>query len=277
MLELQARPLRADRTRLLAGLVTLPGLAMAATHAPLALLTFGPIIGLVFALTYRDRYQLDRACVRLRAEPPLPLLEVCYRERVLAALDLRFAHRHSEPSAELLHEPEGAALLLGEDPPPEAAWLRPQQHDEEHQSHGGAGISDHGSGSAAGEPESSPAAGEPESSPVVSARRSAELDRGPAAPTELMLLRLFPADLARLRQALAAVPQRTPPREDQPEELLSALGAAGVYGPRAETALRRHLREAHTDGRPSALRLHLQELSLRQDPTGAAARRVLAP
>ncbi len=124
--ELAARPLRFDKAQLLAPMVVLPGLLLAAAHAPVALLTFGPLVLTSWALARRDRYYLDRCVVRADGA----LLELVYRRRPpfspdrgkrLAAVDLRYAKRQWSPGGDLiLSEGEASYLAFGVDPPASA-------------------------------------------------------------------------------------------------------------------------------------------------------------
>lgn len=120
MVALQARPLRFDATRIVVPLALLPGLAMAAAHAPVALLTVGPVVLTSWALARRDRFRLDRCAVHIEG----PALELRYGGRRLDGVDLRYAARHQSGQEDLvLCEGDANYLAFGTDPP-DSAYLK---------------------------------------------------------------------------------------------------------------------------------------------------------
>jgi hypothetical protein len=117
MLTLKARPLRFDLTQVLIPVAVLPGLALAVVHAPMALLTFGPLVLSSWLLMQRERHRLDHCEVLLSG----PALELRYRGQLLCGLDLRYAIRHTTPGGDLvLSEGDASFLAFGADPPESA-------------------------------------------------------------------------------------------------------------------------------------------------------------
>lgn len=221
---MRARPLRFDKTRLLFPVVLAPGLALAAIHAPLALLSFGPLVLTSFVLSRRERYRLDHCTVRVEG----PALELRYGAQVLGAVDLRYVARDETRSGDLVLSEEAATYLaFGAEPPDSAYPLGP--------------------------------------------------DGDPVPVAFFRAVRLAPADLLRLRQAVEAVPRRPPPDLGRAAALLEVLGSVGLWGRRAERCLVRHLLDSAPRGndRPGGIEGALRDLSLRQDAAGRAARRVL--
>ncbi|MCS6915718.1 MAG: hypothetical protein RMK29_10130 [Myxococcales bacterium] len=120
MVALRARRLRMDVASLALPLALLPGLAVAAAHAPVAVCAVGPLVLSTWVLALRDRFLLDRCEVHIDG----PALELRWGRRRLDALDLRYAARHRTPRGDVvLFEPEGNFLVFGTDPP-ESAYLR---------------------------------------------------------------------------------------------------------------------------------------------------------
>jgi hypothetical protein len=117
MLTLRARPLRFEITQYLVPLAVLPGLALAAAHAPVALLALGPLVMASWVLSQRDRHRLDRCVVEVDG----PALVLRYRGQLIDGVDLRFASRQVTPREDLvLSEGEAGFLAFGTDPPDNA-------------------------------------------------------------------------------------------------------------------------------------------------------------
>lgn len=117
MLKLKARPLRFDLTQVLIPVAVLPGLALAVVHAPLALLTFGPLVVSSWLIMQRERHRLDHCEILLSG----PALEVRYRGQLLCGLDLRYAIRQTTPAGDVvLSEGDASFLAFGADPPESA-------------------------------------------------------------------------------------------------------------------------------------------------------------
>lgn len=246
-LELAARPLRRDVSRLVVPLLILPGLAFALVQVPTAALLCPLMLG-PWLWWRRERFWLDHCRVLLDGAA----LRVCYRQRQLVALDLRYASRQFTPDGDLvLSEDDSSYLALGVDPP-EHAYPAPASLPE-------LGRAD------------SPAAAPP-------TEALAATDRAGAPDASLgnwRAVRLTREDLLRLSSQIAAVPTRPPLDGADVWSLLQALGSVGATGRRAEELLGRLARTDSDQARPSGLLTTLRERALEQGPVGEAARRVL--
>ena len=250
-LELAARPLRRDASRLVVPLLIMPGLVFALVQAP-ASAVLCPLMLAPWLWWRRERFWLDRCRVLVDGATLL----VYYRQRQLMALDLRYATRQFTRAGDLvLSEGDASYLALGVDPPEHAY---PDQADQP----GGPGELGAATATVA------PPAGSPPSTS----------DHGDTAGPLIgtwRAVRLLRADLVRLCAHLADVPTRPLPEDADVWSLLQALGSAGATGRRVEERLT-HL--AHTEGvqaRPSGLLTTLRERALSPGPAGVAARRIL--
>lgn len=242
MLELPGQPLRRDVSRLAVPLLILPGLAFALSQVPMAAVLCPLLVG-PWLWWRRERFWLDHCRVIVDGEA----LRVCYGQRQLVALDLRYATRQFTASGDLvLSEGDASYLALGVDPP-EHAYPAAQ--------------------SDSGAPDAQASAGS-----------HAELDR---AETQEPLLgswravRLTRMDLLRLCTHVAAVPTCPPPDRDDVGALLLALGSVGATGRRVEELLSRLAHDDGAQARPGGLLTMLRERSLEQGRAGDAARRIL--
>jgi hypothetical protein len=242
-LELAARPLRRDVSRLVVPLLILPGLAFALVQVPAAAVLCPLMLG-PWLWWRRERFWLDHCRVVVDG----PALRVCYRQRQLLALDLRYTARQFTADGDLvLSEGDCSYLALGVDPP-EHAYPAPA---------------------------TLPERGHPD--PAASGDPAA--DRAGAQDGQLgswRAVRLTREDLRRLSAQIAAVPMLPPPDAAEPWALLQALGSVGTTGRRAEELLGRLARADGVKGRPSGLVTTLRERALEPGPSGEAARRVLA-
>lgn len=252
-LELAARPLRRDVSRLVVPLLILPGLAFALVQVPMAALLCPLMLG-PWLWWRRERFWLDHCQVLLDGAA----LRVCYRQRQLVALDLRYAARQFTPDGDLvLSEDDSSYLALGVDPP-EHAYPAPASLPEP------------------GRADSSAAT--PAEGLAAPAEGLAAIDRAGAPEASLgnwRAVRLTREDLLRLTSQIAAVPTRPPLDSADVWSLLQALGSVGATGRRAEELLGRLARADGAQARPSGLLTTLRERALEQGPVGEAARRVL--
>ncbi len=250
-LELLARPLRRDASRLVVPLLILPGLVFALVHAPAATVLCPLMLG-PWLWWRRERFWLDRCRVLVDGAT----LQICYGQRQLATLDLRYATRQFTRAGDLvLSEGDASYLALGVDPP-EHAYPDPGS------------LTSRG---AAPPDETLAAAGNfplPTDEPDASDESESPLGTWRA-------FRLQRADLVRLCSHLAAVPTRPAPEASDEWSLLQALGSAGVTGQRVEEHLTRLVHAEGTQARPSGLVTTLRERALEPGPAGAAARRIL--
>lgn len=244
-LELLARPLRRDVSRLVVPLLILPGLAFALVQVPTAALLCPLMLG-PWLWWRRERFWLDHCRVLLDGAA----LRVFYRQRQLVALDLRYASRQFTPDGDLvLSEDDSSYLALGVDPP-EHAYPAP-----------------------AGLPEPGRA-----DSPAAAPSDLAATDSAVAPDAPLgnwRAVRLTREDLLRLSSQIAAVPTRPPLDGADVWSLLQALGSVGTTGRRAEELLGQLARTDSDQTRPSGLLTTLRERALEQGAVGEAARRVL--
>ena len=244
-LELAARPLRRDASRLVVPLLILPGLAFALAQAPAAAVLCPLMVG-PWLWWRRERFWLDRCRVLVDGAGLL----VYYRQRQLVALDLRYATRQFTGAGDLvLSEGDANYLAVGVDPP------------------------EHGYPDPEGLPEKSGAAERTDAAPAGDGSPAAD-GSDPRVGT-WRAVRLWRADLLRLCAHLAAVPTRPLPDAADLWSLLQALGSVGATGRRVEEQLTRLVHEDHSAGRPSGLLTTLRERAMEQTPAGAAARRVL--
>ena len=250
-LELSGRPLRRDASRLVVPLLILPGLVFALSQAPAAAVLCPLMLG-PWLWWRRERFWLDRCRVVVDGAT----LVVYYRQRQLAALDLRYATRQFTRAGDLvLCEGDASYLALGVDPPEHAY---PDQADPP------SSVTESG----AEAPADAPPAGPPPpssdhgetSGPLIGTWRAVRLDR---------------ADVVRLCAHLAEVPTRPLPADSDIWSLLQALGSAGPTGRRVEERLTELAHAEAPQARPSGLLTTLRERALESGPAGAAARRVL--
>lgn len=238
LLELKARPLQRDVSGIMGQLLIL----MAVILCPLLVAPW---------LWYRrERFRLNRCRVRLEGGALL----LYHRQRLLLALDLRYATRELTGAGDLVLSEEAAHYLaLGVDPP-------------EHGYPDGADLAER-PGAGAG-PASPPAGAEP-AAPVCVAPR-------PPPIRAWRAVRLTQADLALLRAAVSAVPTQKLPEASDVGSLMQALGSVGATGRRVEGQLAQLVQADLSQARPSSLLAMVQELAAGQGPAAAAARRVLS-
>lgn len=244
-LVLSAQPLRRDVSRLAVPLLILPGLAFALTQIPMAAVLCPLLVG-PWLWWRRERFWLDRCQVLLSGES----LRICYKERQLVALDLRYATRQFTPAGDLvLSEGDASYLALGVDPPEHAYPAASSEYDA-------------AAGGVAAEPSDATAASdsaEPED-PRLGSWRAVRLSR---------------ADLTGLCTYVAAVPTCPAPDAQDTGALLQALGSLGATGRRVEELLYRQARDEGAQVRPGGLLTILRERALTTGSAGAAARRIL--
>jgi hypothetical protein len=236
LLELKARPLRHDASGMLGQLLIL----MAVLLCPLLIAPW---------LWYRrERFRLNRCRVRVEGAALL----VYHRQRLLLALDLRYASRHLTGGGDLVLSEEAAHYLaLGVDPP------------------------EHGPPEAAAPGEQREHDGRP-STPVPSPLPARPERAGARLPLRSWrAVRLAQADLLCLRAAVSAVPVRQLPQAAEVWSLLQALGSVGATGRRVEAQLAQLVQADLGQPRPSSLLTMLHERAQEDGPAAAAARRVL--